>query len=127
MQKNLWKFTLSSFLSFLLDYLLFFIFTKIFPETASGVLAANILARILSASCNYLINSRIVFGKDGSRKTALQYALLACFILGMNNVVLLFYINVLGIARYPSKIATELTLFIVSYVVQKKMIFHHKI
>ena len=127
MQKNLWKFTLSSFLSFLVDYLLFFIFTKIFPETAPGVLAANITARILSASCNYLINSRIVFRKNGSRKTALQYALLACFILGMNNVVLLFYMNVIGIARYPAKIVTELTLFIVSYVIQKKIIFHHKI
>lgn len=45
--RKLFKFSLSSFSSFLLDYLLFLIFTAFFPASAAGILGANIGARLL--------------------------------------------------------------------------------
>ena len=59
-------------------------------------------------------------------KSALSYFALALFILCMNNVVLLGYSAIPGIPLYVAKIFTELTLFLISYVVQKKVIFRHK-
>lgn len=41
-------------------------------------------------------------------------------------VLLLGYSAIPGIPLYVAKIFTELTLFLISYVVQKKVIFRHK-
>lgn len=51
--KDILKFTLSSFSSFILDYLLFSALMIFLPHTAVLALAANILARIVSAFYNY--------------------------------------------------------------------------
>lgn len=59
--KDILKFTMSSFSSFVLDYLLFSALMLILPHTAALVLAANLLARLISACYNYCMNCRFVF------------------------------------------------------------------
>lgn len=126
MKSKFIKFAASSFTGFLIDYGLFCGLSFVFPDTKNYILLANVAARIASAICNYTINCRLVFREKQTVKSAVSYFALALFILCMNNVVLLGYSAIPGISLYVAKIFTELTLFVTSYVVQKKMIFRHK-
>lgn len=120
------KFAASSFMGFLIDYILFCSLSLIFPDKKIYILLANIIARIISAACNYMANSLFVFKEKQRLWSALSYFLLAVFILFMNNIVLLIYSGIPGLSLYIVKILTELTLFITSYLIQKKFIFKKK-
>lgn len=123
---QLLKFTFVSFSSFLLDYTLFVLFTLFLPQVAAGVMAANVGARVLSGGYNYMMNCRMVFHEKQSVKTASDYVALAALILFLNNILLQFFLSVLTIPVYPAKILTESTLFLISWVIQKKLIFGRK-
>ena len=118
--KEILKFMLSSFLGFLIDYtayalLLFF---------TSDLWFSNIAARIVSASANYAVNRRFVFGsRGGAVKPAMQYAALAALILAANTLLLGYLAESCGISRMLAKIVTELICFTVSWTVQKAVIF----
>ena len=114
---KLLKLTLSSFSSFLLDYILFAAFAGILPTAA-----ANIFARMFSAAYNYAVNCRVVFRREENPKTAAQYFSLALFILAANSVLLQIFLW-LHIPVYLAKILTEAALFLISWTVQKKLIF----
>lgn len=120
------KFAASSFMGFLIDYVLFCSLSLIFPDKKIYILLANIIARIISAACNYMANCLFVFEEKQRLWSALSYFLLAVFILFMNNIVLLIYSGIPGLSLYIAKILTELTLFIASYLIQKKFIFKKK-
>ena len=121
--KDILRFTLSSFSSFLLDYLLFSFFMLFLPHTASVILAGNVMARFISAFYNYSMNCHFVFHKNRTVSTAVDYFMLAAFILLMNNVILEFFTQTAGISVYLAKIMTECILFFLSLFVQKFMIF----
>ncbi len=124
--RDILKFSLSSFSSFLLDYVLFCILTLLFPAGAMGVLVANILARLVSGGYNYIMNCKFVFRSGAKAKTALQYVILAAGILFLNSIFLQVYAGVFHIAVYAAKILTEVSLFFISFLVQKKAIFRKK-
>lgn len=121
--QQLLKFSLVSAFSFLLDYSLFVLLTLCFPKAAGWIMAANILARLLSGGYNYLLNSRLVFGEKLAFKTATDYAALALLILFLNNLVLHTFLSLLHVPVYPAKILTECMLFLISWLIQKKLIF----
>ena len=139
-RKNLWfrwkkmltgyqdiiKFTLSSLSSFGLDYVFFLFFTAVIPNSVTGILIANVMARVISGIYNYLINCKFVFRKQAKTQTAFQYLLLAAGILLMNNVILEFYHMICHIPLRPAKIATELSLFLMSFVIQHVLIFKNR-
>lgn len=125
--RDMLKFTLSSLSSFVVDYILFVLFTMLFPKAAAGVFLANVMARIISAFYNYSTNCRFVFHTKKNIGTAMEYFALAVFILFMNSVVLEIYTQILHIPVYPAKILTECTLFVISFFVQKKMIFRPRL
>ena len=117
------KFSFSSITSFLLDYLMYslmFLFTQ-------NLELSNIIARIISGSANYTINKRFVF-KDNSKKSKSfgQYVTLAIVILFLNTTLLKFMVNILGLNAFISKIFVELILFILSWFIQKRVIFKEK-
>lgn len=121
--KDLFKFAASSLSSFILDYILFCIFVWLYPSGTVYVLYANIIARLISGAYNYFLNCRFVFHSGAKWKTALQYVCLAVGILCLNSLILHFYNGILHIPVYAAKILTELSLFIISFLVQKKLIF----
>lgn len=121
--RDLFKFSASSFSSFILDYGLFVVFSVILPSSSWGVMTANIAARVISAGYNYSMNCRFVFYEKKTLKTALDYLALAAFILVMNSLALEAFTAGLGIPVYTAKIMTECVLFITSWIVQKYMIF----
>lgn len=117
--KQILIFSLSSIISFIIDYILFILFNIIFNKT----IISNILARLISATFNYSFNKEIVFkSKKNHLKAALEYILLASVILFLNVVVLQLLLSI-GINKYIAKILTEMILFIFSWFIQKKVIF----
>lgn len=121
--RELFRFSAVSFSSFLLDYLLFFLFTHLLPGTAQGALTANVGARVLSAGFNYRMNCRLVFDRRESGRSAAGYAALAVLILTLNSLILRFLMEVCLVPVYPAKILTEITLFVISWSVQTLVIF----
>lgn len=124
--RQLLKFSAASFSSFLLDYGLFTLFTSLIPKAVLGITAANIAARIISASYNYIMNCRLVFYERQTVKTAIDYLVLAILILFLNNMLLQFFLAIFPISIYSAKILTECVLFLGSWIVQKKWIFKRK-
>lgn len=122
--KTILKFSGSSFVSFLLDYVLFNIFNALLGLIPyfNAVFFSNIFARIISCMFNYQLNKKYVFRLGGGVQTAVKYFCLALGIL-IANTVLLQAFTALGIPAFAGKILTEITLFICSMLVQRFMIF----
>lgn len=124
--KDIIKFTLSSFSSFIVDYLLFSILMILLPHTAVLVLSANVFARVVSAFYNYSMNCRFVFHTKRKVSTAIHYFALAVFILVMNNLILETLVQFFHISVYPAKLITEASLFVLSWLIQNCFIFKRK-
>ena len=117
--KEIIKFSLSSILSFFIDYFLYILFIILIKN----ITLSNVLARIISATINFIINKEMVFkSKNNIWKAIISYFLLATFILFFNTL-LLNGIIYLGIHWWIGKIIVELSLFLISWTVQKKKIF----
>ena len=124
--KEILKFSAASLISFFVDYGLYAILTISTSDLGNvlSILISNIGARIVSASVNYTINRRLVFqSKAHLVHSAFQYAVLAVGILIGNTIVLSFLADYLGVNRYAAKLITELLFFLISWLVQRKVIF----
>lgn len=124
--RDMLKFSMSSFSSFILDYLLFTVLTLILPHVGTAVIFANITARVVSAMYNYAMNCRFVFHTKCRVRTAADYFTLAGAILVMNNIILGMLVQIMHVPVYPAKLITECILFAVSWLVQNKFIFSRK-
>lgn len=121
--KEILKFSASSFISFLTDYC----FYSLFLILGGSLTAANVCARLISASVNYTINRKFVFqNHDNFKKTAVQYFLLAAGILAGNTIVLNLLVRGLGMGELTAKILTELLFFLFSWLIQRSVIFKRK-
>ncbi len=125
--RHLFKFAGSSFVSFLVDYVLFILFSALLGLwiPAVAVTVANISARLISSILNYNLNCRVVFEGKPNVHSALEYALLVIVILALNCGVLFLW----GLTPIPipiCKLLTEGCMFFVSYFAQKKIIFKKK-
>lgn len=123
------KFSLSSIVSFFIDYgmySLLILLTHSFSSIVSlGI--ANVGARVISASVNYTINRKIVFKSNANvLQTAIQYTILAILILCGNTALIELLVNSFGINPFLSKLITELVFFIISWTAQHFIIFNKK-
>ena len=116
--KQIIKFSLSSIISFLIDYSLYIILLLTF----NNIIISNVGARIVSATVNYSINRNIVFkSKSNIFISALKYTVLAIIIICFNTLILKLISTIIN--PYLAKLITEIILFIISYLVQSKIIF----
>ena len=117
--KEILKFSLSSFVSFLTDYGLFCLLSAL-----TGMpLVSNIIARVHSAGLNFTLNHRLVFeSRENVLHSAVRYFALAAAIL-VCNTLLLKGLLALGCKAFLAKLLTELLLFTVSYLVQHHFVF----
>lgn len=124
-QAYLLKYSLSSIAAFCVDYLVYALLV------AFGLLSSDnapIPARIISSIFNFLVNKRYVFDNkgQGAKKDILQageYFLLVVF----NLFVIVRPLNMLlihwGVTEYLSQPIANLIQFLVSYTVQRFLIF----
>ncbi|GAA1465513.1 bifunctional glycosyltransferase family 2/GtrA family protein [Microbacterium thalassium] len=110
----------SSLLAFFIDTLALLAMTAL---TGSLVLSI-VVARLVSASVNFLVNRRVVFGRRGAGRwrQAVRYALLAGLLLA-SNIVWMQALTTFGVPLLAAKIATEAVLFVTSYGVQRSLVF----
>ena len=119
--KSILKFSASSYLSFLVDYFTFLLL--VYKLDVQSLVLSNIIARAVSSTFNFYVNNKYVFkNKDKILKKYIKYVTLVVFILALNTIVLKI-LSGLGIKVFVAKIITEALMFIVSYNIQKRIIF----
>ncbi len=122
--KDIIKFSLSSIISFIIDYSMFTIFS-LFIKNIS---LCNIFARIISALVNYTINRKYVFqSKNNLYKSIISYILLAVFILILNTFLLNIFVYKIMLNKFLAKVIVEIILFIFNFIIQKRFIFRKKV
>lgn len=131
---EIFKFSASSFFSFLIDYLVFVCIVALFGPSVPIVLFANVFARVISAVSNYSINRNFVFrsadsnkninnSEDDRKESAIKYAALAVSILLVNSAILYGLTTYIGADPAILKVIVECLMFIVSFTVQRKFVF----
>ena len=117
------KFSAASFVSFLIDYSVYALLLILGP----GLVFANIGARLVSSAVNFTLNRKVVFKSDKSAvRSAAEYFALAAFILAGNTFVLKTLTGTLGIGAMAAKIMTEVLFFMISWTVQKYVVFYSR-
>ena len=116
------KFSMSSLVAFVLDFVLVLV---VMALTGNLLLAVG-LARISSATLNFTVNRRLVFdpaGRSPLPSAIARYATLAAGILIANYALLFVLHTSLSVALPIAKLATEAFLFAASFFVQKYFVF----
>ncbi len=117
------KYSLSSLLSVLIDYLVF----GFLSLAGVDVMLAVYMARVSAAIVNFTINRNVVFGnrKDLWKQVG-RYALLL-FVSGtISGTVIQFLISKTGISKIAAKVMVECILYFVNYYVQRSYVFMNK-
>lgn len=134
--KKFFKYIFASLSSFILDILLYHLFSLLFAdmhassnatiaEVGTGVFMATVCARIISAIYNYLINYKFVFRSRASKSASLtKYALLAiiqmCVSAGsVSLIAFLLHADTTTLI----KAVVDTMLFFLSYTIQQKLVF----
>ena len=121
--RDIIKFSCSSLLSFLVDYLLF---SVIFSLSGSKTIS-NLTARVFSSIFNFMLNKKLVFGnKESLAKSALKYFSLAAVILAVNTLLLELLARYAVKNAYIAKIIVEVLLFMFSWTMQRCFVFKKK-
>lgn len=125
------KFLFSSLSSSVVDLILFSLFCGIL-RAASGlpvdyIILATILARLLSATYNYLINYKVVFkSKAGHGGAAVRYAVLAVVQMACSALLVKWLFGLLGGSEVLIKIPVDVLLFFVSFQIQREFVYKKK-
>lgn len=127
------KFLFSSLSSSVLDLLLFHFFCQVL-QGASGflqdlpyIVGATVMARVISAIYNFLINYKVVFkSRANMAATAVKYCLLAicqmlCSAFLVNGLFSLF-----GGYEVAVKMPVDVFLFFLSFVIQREFVYRKK-
>jgi putative flippase GtrA len=116
------KFSLSSFLGFLVDIMLLFLFKGLFGR----LLVAVVLARVLSSTVNFVVNRHLVF-RHGRKvpigRSAYRYFSLVVCVLAVNYGVLHLLNERLDVPLLPAKLLTEIALFVAGFQIQRRFVF----
>ena len=121
------KYTLSSLSSFVIDYGLFcaLLYFLTGSGTAEGraIWIATAISRVCSSLFNYTVNKKMVFKSDRGAVTIVMYYCL-CVIQAAASAALVTILSIPGILPAQlSKIVVDTVLFVISYRIQKGLIF----
>ena len=115
----IFKFAASSFLAFIIDYVLFLLFHLFMSEVV-----ANVASRLISAAINFKVNKDVVFkGNEDTGKALIKYALLAAVVLLLDTLILKLFTQVIGIPHYLAKIIAEIIMFFFNFPIQGKYVY----
>lgn len=131
---SFFKFMGASILSFLLDNALFALLEHVLLA-GLGLndnmlrIVSTVIARCVSAPCNFLLNRQVVFKDKGSLgKSGLKYLLL-CVVIMCMSALLVNLLSWLGMPKFLdslSKLVVDTLLYFVSYRVQRNWVFAEK-
>lgn len=121
------RFALSGLASFGLDMALFALFIWLWKDDAPEmyIVLATILARVLSASFNYVINRKKVFQK-GDERSFVKYMILAALIMALSAGLVHGMFFITGTGEMIIKVVVDGLLFLVGFVIQREWVFKKK-
>ena len=122
------KFLFSSLSSSVVDLSLFALFCGILREReiafVSYLVLATILARVCSATYNFLINYKVVFKSEMSMgKAMFRYFILAVIQMSLSAVLVNTIYPFMGGAEIWVKIPVDVFLFLASFVIQRELVY----
>lgn len=115
------KYFLASFSSFVLDIILFSSIIGIL-NINSKILAATILARVVSSIYNYLVNSKLVF-KNMSIKTLVKYYSLAVIQMFISGCFVTYLFSLLNVNAVLIKVIVDFIIWITDLVILREYVF----
>ena len=120
------KYTLSSLSSFLVDYGIFcgliYALGKTDTPESRSIWIATVVARICSSMFNYTVNKKVVFKSNRGPSTLIMYYCL-CVLQMAASAALVTLLNTTGFVPQLGKIIVDTLLFIISFRIQKLLIF----
>lgn len=116
------KYLFSAGSSFILDNVLFNIFMFFVGPGVISIYICTTLARIISSIYNYFINSRVVF-KNKEKKTIIGYFILVVVQMIVSATLVSLIDKYISIATGIIKLAVDIVIFVVNYIIQKEVIF----
>ena len=122
------KFLFSSLSSSVLDLCLFSIFCALLKgrdlHMLNYITLSTVMARVLSAAYNYMINYKILFESRGSLiKTLSRYVLLAVCQMSLSALLVNIIYPYIGGFETFVKIPVDIMLFFLSYVIQREFVY----
>lgn len=112
------RYIITSISSFIIDILSFISIYLLI----NNILISTVISRILSSLWNYNINSTFVFNKKSIRSTVMYY-ILASIIMLISGLAVTYLHSVSNVPVLFLKIFVDLILFIITYNLQKNVIF----
>lgn len=129
----IFKFFVSSVLSFLIDYGIFTLLVCLLADSTDRsvrLLIATAAARVISSICNYCLNRRAVFRSKASVNSSLvKYYILCIFQAGLSYGLVLLFTGLLGLKGFTEslvKVIVDVILFFISFQIQRKWVFGEK-
>ena len=89
------------------------------------IMLATIMARVISAIYNFLINYKVVFrSRSNGMLAAVKYALLAVCIMFLSGTLVSFFHGLIPASpEFAVKIPVDGLLFLVSFLVQREIVY----
>lgn len=126
------KFVFSSLSSSVVDLLLFGMFCNMLKGGgalfgASYIVQATVMARVLSAAYNFLINYKVVFrSRENMALTAAKYFLLAICQMGCSAFLVDLLYRATGGVEVLVKIPVDVLLFFLSFAIQREFVYRSR-
>ena len=125
------RFASSSLIATLIDqtlaWELFALLDQAMPEADfTRILIASVVARLVSLTVNFSINSRLVFGgleTDAKRRTFARFLTVAGLILLLSCIGVWLAHTLLDAPEWQAKIVCDLCLFFLNYALQRTWVF----
>ena len=127
--RSFFSFIFTSISCTLLDLLLFTLLAKLVipmvsPSFGYRIELATAIARVISASVNFIVNKNVVFHKKGHIvSSAVKYFCLAIVQMTISAKTVKFFFELLGWNEVIIKAMVDTVLFIANYFIQKRFIF----
>ena len=123
------KYIISSVSSFILDIFLYTLFVNLLPEIRfngiTDIVIATIIARIISAVYNFVINSKVVF-KSLNKKSMIKYFVLCIVQMFISAFAVSELFKLLHMNSTLIKVAVDTIIFIINFVIQREWVFKQK-
>lgn len=125
------RFMLSSASSCVIDILMFAFFCNMLRSAYQQiyVIWATFFSRVISATCNYLINYKLVFHSTAKKHTSLgRYFILAVVQMTISAVAVFALVSILpkGTTEMLVKIPVDVVLFFFSFVIQREFVYRNQ-
>ncbi len=135
---NFFRFMSASLICFLVDFILFTLLKHIpalaqleldtpwlhaLSRSPEAILLATGIARVCSASLNFILNKSVVFNIKQCRGAVWRYILLCVAVMAVSAITVSALHVVTGIESSVIKLVVDLLLFIANYRIQKAWVF----